>query len=199
MIFLLSIAGVMIILILFYKFIFLRDPERTIPTGAILISPADGKIISIQEYDLTQKNPTVTKGNRILEPIVSDVSTKGTIISIFMNVCNVHVNRSPIAGTIEKVQHVPGKYHIASQPEALTENEHCSFLIKGKHTIKVMLIAGLVARRIVPKVHKGDKVTQGERIGKILLGSQVSLIIPSGIKVKANVGDKVRAGESIIG
>ncbi|MFH1916395.1 MAG: phosphatidylserine decarboxylase [Nanoarchaeota archaeon] len=194
---LIILGGIIILFLLFYRFYFLRDPERTPPQGNYLISPADGKIITIERF--RRSRLAIPKGIGIIPVTVSDVAQAGTLISIFMSVLDVHVNRAPIAGKIKYITHRPGKFLIASQPESTFKNEHCEILISGKIKVKVLLIAGFLARRIIPKINKGDRILAGQRIGMITLGSQVTLIIPSQVKVTAQVGDHVKAGTSILG
>ena len=156
---------------------FFRDPERTAPedsAGAVL-SPADGRVV--------------------YAGMDGDVMR----VSVFMSVTNVHVNRSPIAGTIEKVKYRSGKFFNASMDKASEFNERMRYLIRRAdgRAVVVTQIAGLIARRIVPFVTVGDTVTAGQRIGLIRFGSRADVhMAPCDLKVK--VGDKVKAGESIL-
>lgn len=162
---------------------FFRDPERIIPSEvSIAVSPADGKIIRIEPCS---------------SPITEETRT---CISIFMNVCDVHVNRSPIKGQIESIQYVPGRFLHAALDKAAKENEHCSYLLRdqdGKQWT-VVQIAGLIARRIVCRVKEGDILTRGERFGIIRFGSRVDLYLPEGYTPAVMLGDKVVAGETVL-
>lgn len=161
---------------------FFRDPERVVPAGeGLAVSPADGKVIKIQ-------------------PMLDPVLGKNMVcISIFMNVCNVHVNRSPIAGTIESITYYPGKFFNASWDKAATDNERCAYRIKGKEGAFTMVqIAGLVARRIVCRVEEGEDLKRGERFGLIRFGSRVDLYIPDEFASAVALGDKVVAGETVL-
>ncbi|MDD9304236.1 MAG: phosphatidylserine decarboxylase family protein [Desulfobacter sp.] len=164
---------------------FFRDPERKIPSGEdVLVSPADGKVI-------------------IVEKLAPCEYMDGPCqkISIFMNVFNVHVNRIPLDGLVEKVKYNPGKFINASFDKASVHNERNALKIKtdsGK-TFVVVQIAGLVARRIVNCVNAGDRVQKGERYGMIQFGSRLDLYLPLSFDPAVSVGDKTRAGSTIIG
>lgn len=162
---------------------FFRDPERIVPTQAnIAISPADGKIIRIEPRQ---------------DPITDE---SHICISIFMNMCNVHVNRSPIKGQVEAIEYESGQFLHAALDKAAKENEHCSYLLRdqeGKQWVLVQ-IAGLIARRIVCRVKEGDILTRGERFGIIRFGSRVDLYLPEGYTPIVALGDKVWAGETIL-
>jgi phosphatidylserine decarboxylase len=157
---------------------FFRDPERNAhePPAAIL-APADGKIIQI-------------------EPVASEGPFKGyQQISIFMNVFNVHVNRAPAEGRIEKISHFPGGYLPANRDSASSQNERVEIVISSPFGyFMVRLVAGLVARRIVPEVSNGQIVVRGERIGMIKFGSRVDIQMPAGFRIDVGIGDKVIAG-----
>jgi phosphatidylserine decarboxylase len=157
---------------------FFRDPERrSSESTAGILSPADGKIIQISKVE-------------------SDGQFQGfTEISIFMNLFNVHVNRSPIAGRIESVTHFPGKYLPADHEAASLQNEHVEIAIRSKSVcILVRMVAGLVARRIVPYVSSDQVMARGERIGMIKFGSRVDLLLPADVRIEIGIGDKVLAG-----
>ncbi len=181
----------------FYRFIFLRDPERIISKGRNIVSPADGKVIMLKR--IKRKEGTIRKGlfGRI-NVFFRDVAKDGYIISIFMGPFDVHVNRAPMSGVVLNVKYNEGKFFIASRKKSLL-NECNEILMKtevGK--IKVIQIAGFFARKIVCFVKEKQKLNKGERIGKIILGSQVSLILPSRVKILVKKGDVVRAGETIL-
>ena len=158
---------------------FFRDPERTIPTGDAIISPADGRIVDVRQMDLDGK--------------------PAWKISIFLSIFNVHVNRAPVAGTIRNVQYQKGQFLVASRPEASTKNEHNTVTIQGeRHTVTFRQIAGLIARRIVFRKKIGDRVEKGERVGLIRFGSRVDLFMPLEFSPAVKVGDIVHGGASIM-
>jgi phosphatidylserine decarboxylase len=121
-------------------------------------------------------------------------------ISIFLSVFNVHINRSPIEGTVEIVKYNPGKFHVASVDKASLHNEQTAMVIaNGKHKILVKQIAGLIARRIICYAKPGDTLTTGERYGLIRFGSRVDIFLPKDAEVKVKVGDRVKGARDIIG
>jgi len=187
-----------ILFVIFYKFYFLRDPERITPKGNNVIAPADGVITLIKEFD--KDNIDIEKkylGK--VKSFTSDVSEKGYIVSIFMNVFDVHINRAPINGTVKYVKHSDGKFLNAIGLDSTFENENVQILIEDKDfKVKMIQIAGLLARRIVPFAKENDKVIKGQRIGLIKLGSQVTLILPESVDIQVKIGQKVKAGETII-
>ena len=155
---------------------FFRDPDRVIPDGPVAVSPADGKVVSIS------KDP--------------DGRTR---LCIFLNVFDVHVNRSPIAGTITKRTYRQGKFLVASREEASSQNEQNTFVVEGDGaSVEFSQIAGLIARRILWYKDTGDKVAKGERVGLIKFGSRVDLLFNADWKLAVALGDRVSAGSSII-
>ena len=182
-----SFFGLIFIFITIWVYYFFRDPERiVIEDSNYLVSPADGRISSISEV----------KG-----PIELGLDNKQfTKVSIFMNVFDCHVNRSPSNGEIEEIFYKPGKFLNASLDKASEENERNYFKIKVEETsenIVVVQIAGLIARRIVTQVQKSQKVKQGERLGMIRFGSRVDVYF-SQRNTMVKVGQNVIAGESLI-
>ena len=154
---------------------FFRDPERVIPAGPVMVSPADGKVVMIKP-----------EGGRIR-------------LAIFLNVFDVHVNRTPIAGTITKIEYQPGKFLVASKEEASTQNEQNTLTVEGDGTTVVFSqIAGLIARRIICYQKPGDRVTAGQRIGLIQFGSRVDIVLGPEWKLAVKEGDRVSAGSSVI-
>ncbi|MBF0230024.1 MAG: phosphatidylserine decarboxylase family protein [Desulfamplus sp.] len=163
---------------------FFRDPERAIPDDPnCIISPADGKIIVVEE----KLNNEFTNQSCIK-------------VSIFMNVFNVHVNRIPFNGVIEDVIYVPGKFINASFDKASEHNERNALVIRTDSGLiyGVVQIAGLIARRIVCNVKKGDIVERGSRYGMICFGSRLDLYLPLDSKISVNIGQKVQAGTTIL-
>jgi phosphatidylserine decarboxylase len=166
---------------------FFRDPERVTPTReGLIISPADGRISSIED---------------VTPPPELDLGDKTrTRISVFMNVFDVHVNRSPHAGKILRIAYVPGKFLNAELDKASEHNERQALTIEtAKGTkIGVIQIAGLVARRIVKFVDEGDTLAAGERFGLIRFGSRVDVYLPPGKAPLAAIGQKAIAGETVL-
>jgi phosphatidylserine decarboxylase len=182
-----SFFGFIFIFVTIWVYYFFRDPERiVIEDSNYLVSPADGRISSISEV----------KG-----PIELGLDNKQfTKVSIFMNVFDCHVNRSPSNGEIEEIFYKPGKFLNASLDKASEENERNYFKIKDEETsenIVIVQIAGLIARRIVTQVQKSQKVKQGERLGMIRFGSRVDIYF-SQRNTMVKVGQNVIAGESLI-
>ena len=179
--------GLIFGIITIWVYYFFRDPDRTIILDDnFLVSPADGIISGIKEIngpvELGLENQTFTR------------------VSIFMNVFDCHVNRSPVSGKIEDIFYKPGKFLNASLDKASDENERNYFKIKDKKTqeeIVVVQIAGLIARRIVTQTEKNQEIAQGERIGMIRFGSRVDLYFNKR-KIMVKVGQNVIAGESLI-
>ncbi|HBC45882.1 MAG TPA: phosphatidylserine decarboxylase family protein [candidate division Zixibacteria bacterium] len=173
---LLYLAALLFYLGLFVM-LFFRDPDRKVPQGEnLVVSPADGKIIRI---DSESENPS---------------------LSIFLSITNVHVNRSPVEGVINSVVHRKGKFHGAFRKEAMNENERNEIEIETSRGLVWMnQVAGYIARRTICNKKPGDKLTVGERIGLIRFGSRVDLTLPPGSKIDIRLGQKVRAGETILG
>ena len=178
-----QIGYVALALSLFVLFFF-RDPERTISEGkGIVVSPADGKVIVIKD---------------IYEPDYLKQDVKQ--ISIFLSVFNVHVNRTPIGGTVEMVKYNPGKFLVASVDKASLDNEQTGMVISdGKNKVLVKQIAGLIARRIVCYAKTGDTVKAGERYGLIRFGSRVDLFLPKNTDLMVKVGDRIKGARDVIG
>ena len=121
-------------------------------------------------------------------------------ISIFLSVFNVHVNRSPVGGTVEIVKYNPGKFHVASVDKASLDNEQTAMVIAtGKQKVLVKQIAGLIARRIVCYAKPGDTIRTGERYGLIRFGSRVDLFLPKDTELKVKIGDRIKGARDIIG
>ena len=166
---------------------FFRDPERIIPTDlSAIISPADG---------------TICKIDKVKPPLESEIQSDSCLrICIFMSVFNVHVNRAPIKGIVNKIIYIPGKFFVASLDKASEHNERNILVMENdkKESIVVVQIAGLIARRILSFVKEYEKLILGQRFGLIRFGSRVDVYIPLSYESNVKKGDKVRAGESII-
>lgn len=162
---------------------FFRDPPREIPqdAGAVL-SPADGRVIKVERT----QDPY---GQR-----------DAILISVFMNVFNVHSNRSPVDGTIQKVQYFPGKFVNADLDKASSENERNAVMLKTAdgQDVTFVQVAGLIARRILCYVKAGDPLHPGQRYGFIRFGSRVDVYLPLDANIRVSLGDKVRAGETVL-
>ena len=159
---------------------FFRDPERAIPDGpGLVVSPADGKITEIAPIHTTD-------GDRIR-------------LSIFLNVFDVHVNRSPIAGIIRRVQYKKGEYLNAMDPASAERNEQSVVTMEGDGcTITFKLIAGLLARRIVFLPKEGDILRRGQRVGLIKFGSRCDLVLPGDAHIRVERGQRVTGDQSIL-
>ena len=179
--------GSILIILTIWVYYFFRDPDRyPINDDSFLVSPADGLITDISErtgpVELQLENTTYTKA------------------SIFMNVFNCHVNRTPLTGIVEEINYKPGKFLNASLDKASEENERNYYKIKSSKSgeeIIIVQIAGLIARRIVCEVEQGQNLKQGDRIGMIRFGSRVDIYFKNK-KVLAKIGQNVVAGESLI-
>lgn len=156
---------------------FFRDPERALPVGPVALSPADGRVVAV-----------VPEADR------------RTRISIFLNIFDVHVNRSPITGIVTDITYQPGKFLVASRGIASAENEQNILTIRADDGTKVVVkqIAGLIARRIVCTKSVGDAVQAGERIGLIKFGSRVDVIFGPEWRVEVSPGSRVSAGSSVL-
>ncbi len=170
---------------------FFRDPVRTTPQDPdLVVAPADGLITMI---------------TRVAAPLElggeSGLTGDFTRVSIFMSVFDVHVNRTPIAGTVRRVAYVPGKFLNADLDKASEDNERQHFLVERDDGLKIGFtqIAGLVARRIMAFVKEGDRVEAGERIGLIRFGSRVDVYLPAGTGPQVLLGQRTIAGETVLG
>ncbi|MBN2397069.1 MAG: phosphatidylserine decarboxylase family protein [Deltaproteobacteria bacterium] len=164
---------------------FFRNPERVSPDDEkAVLSPADGKVIKIEDVE----------GEELFRGGARKVS-------IFMNIFNVHVNRAPCAGTVKEITYRKGKFFPANLDKASALNERNSVLIETAdgNRILTIQIAGIIARRIVCWVREGVNVAKGERFGLIKFGSRLEVFMPFGATVSVKVGDRVRAGETRIG
>lgn len=173
------------VLISFFIIWFFRNPERYfLAAEKVVISPADGKVIKVEDIEM---NGTITG--------------KLKKISIFMNVFSVHVNRIPYSGKIEAIDYHEGKFISANLDKASSDNERNAIHIRTENgcSIWAVQIAGLIARRIVCWVKVGDAVKKGERFGLIRFGSRVDVYLPQDFSIAVKIGQKVRAGETPLG
>ncbi len=162
---------------------FFRDPPRAVPTlPAAVLSPADGRIVKVESVrdELTQRDTL--------------------LISVFMNVFNVHSNRSPVDGTVESIRYSPGSFVNADLDKASTQNERNAMVVQlaSGERITVVQVAGLIARRILCYVKPGDRLARGQRYGFIRFGSRVDVYLPLTAKPKVAVGDVVHATSTVL-
>ena len=177
-------------------FAFFRDPERVVPQGDnLIISPADGIVTLIEAVEPP------------LELQIDDGSGHAglpagpvTRVSIFLSVFDVHINRTPVGGTVRRVVYIPGRFISAELDKASDENERQHLLVERGDGLKVGFtqIAGLVARRIVPFVKPGDILAKGQRVGLIRFGSRVDVYLPAGTDAAVMIGQRVIAGETVV-
>ena len=174
-----ALALVPVLLAVFFMWFF-RDPARMVPTDpGLVVSPGDGKVTGIAQIEL--------------------LGRAYTRVSIFLNVFNVHVNRSPIAGTIKEVQYQKGRFGNAMGVASADVNEQNIVTVEGEgRTVVFKQIAGLLARRIVFTKAVGDEVARGERIGLIKFGSRVDVVFPASMKTLVRVGEHVEGGSTVV-
>lgn len=179
------IAAGFFFLLTVFNLWFFRNPERIVPKDAkSVVSPADGRVIKIEEID---------------EPRL--IGKKCIKISIFMNIFDVHVNRIPFSGVIEAIEYKKGAFISANLDKASEKNERNIVLLKTKDGKQLLFIqiAGLIARRIVCWIDKGLMVSRGDRFGLICFGSRLELFIPVDSRIAVKIGDKVKAGTTVMG
>ncbi|HLW98399.1 MAG TPA: phosphatidylserine decarboxylase [Candidatus Acidoferrales bacterium] len=175
-----QLAGGVFIFLAAFILYFFRDPSRVIPSDpAAIVSPADGRVL-----------------------VVTDESVDGRAgrrISIFLAIWNVHVNRSPFAGRISRIDYRPGRFHMAMKSEASVENEqNVIYLQTGRGEIVFKQIAGMIARRVVLWKKSGEEVARGERIGIVRFGSRMDIWLPRDVQIIVKPGDSVAGGSSVL-
>lgn len=169
-------AGIPIYIVAGFCLYFFRDPERVPPPGPVMVAPADGKVVAVRQLSSTE-----------------------TRVSIFLNIFNVHVNRTPIPGKITGVVYQKGKFMVASHELASSDNEQNTLIVEGEGTrVVCRQIAGLIARRIICYKRAGDSVAPAERIGYIKFGSRVDVVYGPEWETAVKVGDRVSAGTSVL-
>ncbi len=164
---------------------FFRDPDRISPENEnVILSPADGKIVQIQQAE---------EKEYLNQPV--------TQISIFLSPLDVHVNRNPVSGELEYLKYFPGKYLMAWEDHASEMNERAHFGVKHPSGTKILFkqITGFLARRIVYHIKEGDRLKAGERFGIMKFGSRMDLLLPENVEINVNKGERTVAGETIIG
>ncbi len=163
--------------------LFFRDPERHPPSGQdLVLSPADGRVM-------------------VAGPSTEEAALAGqwTQISVFLSPLDVHVNRVPVTGKVTRVEYRPGRYRAAYRAEATSENERSEVWIDdGRRTVVCRQITGVLVRRVVCRLQPGDQVRAGDRLGVMKFGSRIDLFLPTGTRLLAAVGDRVRGGETVI-
>ena len=169
-------CGIFAFVTLFMLFFF-RDPHRIIPAGdGLIVSAADGRVTRIENGDDSK------------------------LVSVFLSPLDVHINRSPIAGTVKSISYIKGKKMPATSDEASLINERNSLVIEGENvTVTCTQIAGILARRIVCWPKPGDNLERGQRFGLIKFGSRTDILMPASVEIAVRVGDRVKGGETIIG
>ena len=191
-----ELAGWPLLFLSLGVFAFFRDPERVVPQASTaIVSPADGLVSLIASVP-----PPPEMQGPDGDGAAGLGSAPVTRISIFMSVFDVHINRSPIAGTVKRIVYIPGAFMNADLDKASEENERQHLLVERPDGVRIGFtqIAGLVARRIVPFVKPGDIVAVGQRVGLIRFGSRVDVYLPAGTDAKVLLGQKVIAGETVL-
>lgn len=178
------LLGSLLLLFLGFVVFFFRDPDRRPSQDPdAILAPADGKVV---EVDIVRESPFSSRPMRR--------------IAIFLSVFDVHVNRSPVSGTVTRIEYAPGSFLDARRKEAAGRNERQDWWIESRHgTVGVRQIAGMVARRIVRWVGSGASVRAGERIGMIRFGSRTELYLPEECRILVEPGKVVHAGETVVG
>ena len=176
----LLLPGAVLVFIALFVFYFFRNPDRKIPMEpGVVVSPADGRVVVVKDEE--------------------NAGRPGKRVSIFLAIWNVHVNRSPAAGTITRLEYKPGKFLAAWAEKASLENEQNVFTLASEHgEIVFKQIAGWVARRVVSWKKTGDSVGRGELVGLVRFGSRVDLWLPAGAEIAVKVGENVKGGSSVI-
>jgi phosphatidylserine decarboxylase len=191
-----ELIGWPLLLLAFGIFAFFRDPERVVPqTEGVIVAPADGLVTLIEEVE-PPRELQIDDGSGFAGMPTGPV----TRVSIFMSVFDVHINRTPVAGTVRRVVYIPGRFMNAELDKASEENERQHILIERSDGLKIGFtqIAGLLARRIVPFVKPGDIVAKGQRVGLIRFGSRVDVYLPAGTDPKVMIGQTTVAGETVL-
>lgn len=166
---------------------FFRDPDRAVPHGedpdSVIVAPADGTVVSVTD---------------VAE--IPYVGGSGRQLSIFLSIFDVHVNRIPASGVIERALYVPGKYLVAWHPKSSELNERAEFVLRHVSGTPILFrqIAGLIARRVVYHIDEGSRVAAGERFGIMKFGSRMDVVVPAGIDFTVSKGDRVRGGVTVV-
>jgi phosphatidylserine decarboxylase len=169
-----------LLLLAAFTVFFFRDPTRVPPADEkLVVSPADGKVVDVGP---------------------SPEDPRSTQVGIFLSILDVHINRAPLTGTVERIRYTPGSFFAAYREEARKANERNELaLADGDYRVTVRQIAGVVARRIVCDAKENDRLMRGQRFGLIQFGSRTEIVLPHGTEVRVRRGDRVRGGETAIG
>ena len=180
----LAALGLLLLLLGLAFVFFFRDPQRTPPPGEhLLVAPADGRVVRVDRLD---HHP--------------DLGGAAQRVSVFLSLTDVHVTRSPIAADVARVDYKPGTFFRADKDEASLHNESNTLVLAGGPVpLVVKQIVGVAARRIKCFVKAGERVSRGQRIGLMYFGSRVEVLLPSGVGLRVTAGQRVKAGESVIG
>ena len=176
--------GIFLLLVTLAVTGFFRDPDRLIPSGeGLIVSPADGRVVSIVS----------------IKPD-SNSSAAATRVSIFLSPLDVHINRIPITGNVQEVNYQRGQFIAAYKEEASSRNEQNTVELADERgrRLQVVQVAGVVARRIISRLHQGQQVHRGERFGLIMFGSRTDTYLPGDCKIEVAEGQRVRGGETIL-
>ncbi len=180
-----TVAGTLLGAVALFTGWFFRNPSRRVPDGPnLIVSPGDGRVLAVVE----EEEPRFLKGRAVR-------------VSIFLSPLDVHINRTPCAGLVRAVAYSPGKFLVASRPDATLANEQVAALFETDAGQRVLCVqvAGYVARRIACWLTEGERVTRGERYGLIRFGSRMDLYLPEETAMRVKTGDRVTGGESLIG
>lgn len=197
-VFIIIVFTILVLLLILFLLNFYKDPKRNVPKGNNIVAPADGRIISIIS---TSSDSIKIKKNIFgkIKTLTKDIAPKCYVVSIFMSPLDAHINRAPIEGTIKSIKHTKGTFFKAYDLEKSLENEKNEIIIQDKELkVKVIQIAGFLARRIKCYVKKNQNVNKGQKIGMIALSSQTTLIMPRVVDLKVRLNERVKAGETII-
>ena len=181
-----QMLGLLLLLLTLFVAFFFRDPERAAPRGErFILSPADGRVIALEKNFHEERF----------------LAAPATRVGIFMSPLDVHVNRVPVSGQVATVRYQPGKFRPAFAAAAADVNEQNAVTIQDAQGRRVVLVqvAGMLARRIVCALKGGERVHQGDRYGMIMLGSRVDLYCPPEAELRVQIGQRVKAGETVIG
>lgn len=166
---------------------FFRDPDRLLPATEdpdhVIVAPADGLVVAVSEVDE-----------------IPHIGGRGRQVSIFLSILDVHVNRIPASGVIERAMYFPGKYLVAWHPKSSELNERAEFVLRHVSGRRILFrqIAGLIARRVVYHIDEGSRVTAGERFGIMKFGSRMDIVVPEGIEFTVAKGDRVKGGITVV-
>lgn len=178
-------AGWPLLILTIFTAFFFRNPDRKTPEGeGLIVSPADGRVLDVAELEENR----YTRG-------------PAKRISIFMSIFNVHMNRVPLTGRVKEISYHPGRFFVATRDKASDDNERNVVILNigGGSAAAVVQIAGIVARRIVCYLSKGDSVTCGERLGLIRFGSRVELYLPPDSEITVAKGERIKGGVTVVG